>query len=67
MEAILCIWSLLHFNMLTTYMYTILTAKSSQIRPNSPVYFSKRLATVPQLMTSQMAPKYSALRFWYCR
>jgi hypothetical protein len=31
------------------------------------IYFSNRLATVPQLTTSQMAEKYSALRFWYWR
>ena len=29
--------------------------------------YSNRFSAVFQLMTSQIAPKYSALRFWYCR
>ena len=30
-------------------------------------HYSNRFSTVFQLMTSQIALKYSALRFWYCR
>jgi uncharacterized membrane protein YagU involved in acid resistance len=29
--------------------------------------YEKRFSTVFQLITSQMALKYSALRFWYCK
>jgi hypothetical protein len=29
--------------------------------------YEKRFSAAFQLITSQMALKYSALRFWYCR
>lgn len=43
------------------------TKSRVNIRRSWTIYAEKRFSTAFQLITSQMALKYSALRFWYCK